>query len=55
MKSILIKNTLVGALNIGLKQTACVKKVDGVLVGQKLQSEKTLVQVYMAMVNASRN
>lgn len=55
MKSILIKNTLVGALVIGLTQTACVKKVDGVLVGQKLQSDKTLVQVYMAMVNASRN
>jgi len=55
MKSILIKYTLVGAVIIGLTQTACVKKADGVLNGVKKQSDKTTIQVYMAMVNSARN
>ena len=55
MKSILIKYTLVGAVIISLTQSACVKKVDGVLVGDKKLSDKSMVQVYMAMVNPSRN
>lgn len=55
MKSILIKYTLAGAVLLSMTQSACVKKVDGVLVGQKLQSDKSLIQVYMAMVNSSRN
>jgi hypothetical protein len=53
MKSILIKYTLVGAVIISLTQSACVKKVDGVLVGDKKLSDKSMVQVYMAMVNPS--
>lgn len=55
MKSTLIKYTLVGAVLIGLTQTACVKKADGVLNGEKKLSDKSMIQVYMAMVNPSRN
>lgn len=55
MKSILIKFTLVGSVALSLLQTGCIKKAEGVIVGNSQLTDKSMIQVYMAMVNSSRN